>query len=57
MKEEQVLLGKTEINLKLDLKMTSFRNDMEKYATMVIQIKPAAILITQKRYKNNKPKQ
>lgn len=30
---------------------------MEKYATLVIQIKPTAILITQKMYENSKPKQ
>lgn len=36
MNEEQVLLDKTKTNLKLDLKMTGFRNDMEKYATLDI---------------------
>lgn len=36
MNEEHVLLDKTKTILKLDLKMTDFRNDMEKYATLDI---------------------
>ena len=43
--EEQVLPDKIEIDLKVALKMTGYKNDMEKDVTLDIQKKLADVLI------------
>ena len=45
MEEEQVLLDKTETDLKVDLKMTGYKNDIEKEVALDIQKKLADVLI------------
>lgn len=41
----EVLLNKIETDLKVDLKIISNKNEMAKEATLVIQMKPAFVLI------------
>ena len=48
MEEEQVLLDKTETDLKVDLKMTGYKNDMEKDITLDIRKNLADVLIIKK---------
>lgn len=50
---EQVLLVKTDANLKVNLKMTSCKNDVEKDDTLYIQMKLADDLIIKSDIKRN----
>lgn len=43
--EEQIILDKTNIDLNVDLNMTSNKNDMEKDDRLDIQMQPINVLI------------